>query len=107
MRLYTFIALLFTTANGQYDGNSEFSELITIRGAGATTAADLFKVWSAYYESSRSAFANVKVEYEPRGSALGTSMLEDGKVMFAASDRPLTDSSNLRQIPCFAWRVVS
>ena len=109
MRFYIlFYTFLYTTINGQYDGHSESDELI-ILGAGATTAEELIKVWSAYYESSRSAFANVRLEYDSRGSSLGKSMLEVGKVMFAVSDRSLTDldinSTNLRQIPCFAWRV--
>jgi len=73
-----------------------------LQGAGATFPAPLYESW---FESFEEGNPNLRISYEPVGSAEGLQRLKEGKVDFGASDMPLSDmamgefSHGLIQIP--------
>ncbi len=63
-------------------------DTITIKGAGSTFDAPLFRKWFEQYHQEH---ANVVVDYDAVGSGEGTKRFIEDKVDFGASDAALTD----------------
>jgi phosphate transport system substrate-binding protein len=61
-----------------------------LQGAGATFPAPLYESW---FESFEEGNPNLRISYEPVGSAEGLQRLKEGKVDFGASDMPLSDKA--------------
>jgi phosphate ABC transporter phosphate-binding protein len=61
-----------------------------LRGAGSTLAAPLYQEW---FESFHQRHRDVHIVYDAVGSGLGTQLLAENKVDFAASDVPLSDQN--------------
>jgi len=59
-----------------------------LRGAGATFPAPLYAEWFAEFQRTR----GVAVDYQAVGSGSGIERFLAGKVDFAATDTPLTDT---------------
>jgi phosphate transport system substrate-binding protein len=64
-------------------------ETVSLRGAGSTFSAPLYKVWS---ESFHKAHPDVSVIYDSVGSGEGINRFIAGSVDFGASDRPPTEA---------------
>jgi len=62
-----------------------------LHGAGSTFAAPLYQKW---FESFQRLYPDVHVSYDAVGSELGTQLLAEQKVDFAASDVPPSDQSS-------------
>ena len=62
----------------------------TLRGAGATFPAPLYQQWFELFQDEH---PEVRIGYDPVGSAEGIQRLEEGKVDFAASEMPLSDAA--------------
>jgi phosphate transport system substrate-binding protein len=78
----------------------------TLRGAGATFPAPLYQKW---FESFQELHPDVKISYDPVGSAEGIRRLERGQVDFGASEMPLSLESAHpapRQVPMALGAVV-
>ena len=83
---------------------------VTLKGSGATSSMQLYRVWSTYFESYRASFKEVLIEYAARGSSFGKKEIMENKVLFAGSDIPLSskemlDHPDLRYFPSSAWSV--
>ncbi len=62
----------------------------TLRGAGATFPAPLYQQWFELFQDEH---PEVRIGYDPVGSAEGIRRLKEGKVDFAASEMPLSDAA--------------
>ncbi len=62
---------------------------VTLTGAGSTFAAPLYQEWIESFETQH---PQVRTTYQAVGSEEGIELLKSGKVDFAASDVPLSDS---------------
>ena len=62
--------------------------MITIKGAGSTFVAPLFRRWFEQYQKEH---PNIAIEYQADGSTAGTKQFLDESVDFGASDSALTD----------------
>jgi phosphate transport system substrate-binding protein len=67
------------------------SERVSLRGAGSTFAAPLYKTWIEAYTASRRPIA---ITYDPVGSGEGVRRFLADEVDFAGSDEILTDKEN-------------
>ncbi len=75
----------------------------SLHGAGSTFAAPLYRRW---FESFRQQHPDVLINYDAVGSGLGTQLLMEGKVDFAASDVPTSDPASSQPVGGFQ-RVAS
>ena len=83
------------------------SERITVNGAGASSAKELFRIWSSLYEYSRAPFRNVELIYTPWGNDYGKEKLIKNINIFSISDvgfnqMELKKYPDLRSIPLIA-----
>jgi len=62
----------------------------SLHGAGSTFAAPLYQKW---FESFLQQHRDIRISYDAVGSGLGTQLLEENKVDFAASDVPPVEKS--------------
>src|SRR5471030_1790997 len=62
------------------------SETVTLQGCGATFPAPLYKRWLLEYYRQH---PNVRVNYQAIGSGAGIQQLEEGLVLFGATDEAL------------------
>src|SRR5262245_5788096 len=67
------------------------SSVVSLRGAGSTFAAPLYKTWIEAYTASRRPIA---ITYDPVGSGEGVRLFLADEVDFAGSDEILTDKEN-------------
>lgn len=85
------------------DGKSEIS---TVRGAGSTFVYPLLRLWArSFYQQHET-----EIVFEPVGSSAGLDRLNEGRVSFAASDRPLSreelDAGGYLQFPIVVGGIV-
>jgi phosphate transport system substrate-binding protein len=79
------LALLFALALGVISGCSP-TDTITIQGCGATFPAPLYKRWFLEFYQQH---PDIRVNYQAIGSGAGVQQLEEGLVVFGASDEAL------------------
>jgi phosphate transport system substrate-binding protein len=82
---------------------------VTVKGAGATFPAPLYKRWFLEYYKMH---PNVRVNYQPVGSGAGIRQFTDGLLQFGASDAFMTDKEiekvphGVVQLPMTAGMIV-
>lgn len=89
--LIAFAAVLFSAWPLSYAQD----QLVSLRGAGSTFAAPLYKKWIEEYAVSH---RGVTITYDPVGSGEGVKRFLDGSVDFAGSDEVLS-GTELTNIP--------
>jgi phosphate transport system substrate-binding protein len=80
----------------------------TLKGAGATFPAPLYQKW---FQSFQEDHPEVRISYDPIGSAEGIQQMKLGQIDFAASEMPLTGQSaepdrHITQVPIVLGAVV-
>jgi phosphate transport system substrate-binding protein len=70
-------------------GGPTQTSIRTLKASGATFPAPLYQAW---IEAFRQRHADIQITYSSIGSESGIAQLRDGKVTFAASDVPLSDT---------------
>ncbi len=97
-----FLLLTFGIAVGCSSQKVEApADSVTIKGAGSTFVAPLFRKWFEQYHKQH---PNVIVDYDVVGSGEGTKRFLEGKVDFGASDAALTDEE-IASVKCGAVLV--
>jgi phosphate transport system substrate-binding protein len=103
----TLVALLVSPTSACF-AQTATSDLVTLRGAGSTFSAPLYKQWIADYASLR---PSVSIAYDVVGSGEGVRRFLSDAVDFAGSDEILNDAEAARaggavMIPVTAGMIV-
>ena len=89
------VALLIGSSLAPWAQSARTDEVVSLRGAGSTFAAPLYKKWIDEYSVSH---RNVSVSYDAVGSGEGVKRFLAESVDFAGSDVILSDSE-IAQVP--------
>ena len=85
------MAALRDTAPAKLASSPTSDNARTLKAAGATFPAPLYQAW---IESFRVRHPDIRITYDSVGSDAGIQQLRDNKIIFAASDVPLSDAQN-------------
>ena len=96
IKTISLVAMLLIGLNlATWARNANADELVSLRGAGSTFSAPLYKKWIDEYNVSH---GNVSIRYDAVGSGEGVKRFLAQAVDFAGSDEILSDSENA-QLP--------
>ena len=86
------LALAGTACGGGGDARSDStmasSSGVDLTGAGATFPQPIYYKWFSDYQAA----TGVKINYQAIGSGGGIKQLQEGSVVFGASDSPISDT---------------
>ena len=96
IKTISLVAMLLIGLNlATWARNANADELVSLRGAGSTFSAPLYKKWIDEYNVSH---GSVSIRYDAVGSGEGVKRFLAQAVDFAGSDELLSDSENA-QLP--------
>lgn len=78
----------FTLLTLTHSSCAQTADTLTLNAAGATFPAPLYQSWIASFHEHR---PDIRITYSAIGSEAGIQQLHDQKIIFAASDVPLSD----------------